>query len=62
MSSRFQSNTKTPVAFINAYDVNGQPILDETVLSTLADRIERGEVRVECYLNKDGKPTLMIRL
>lgn len=63
MSSRFTNNTtKSAVAFINAYDANGVAILDEQTLSTLADRIEAGTVRVEAYINKDGKPTLMIRL
>ena len=62
MSNRFGTQEENAtVAFINVYK-GQEKVTDTTVLSQLADDIEAGISRVECYLNKEGEPVLMIKL
>lgn len=61
MSTRFNTTTKSTVAFVNVSDKDGNKVTDLELLSSVADRIEAGTLRVEAYL-KDGVPVLMIRL
>ena len=63
MNNRFgtQSDENATVAFINVYRGKDK-VADTDTLSKLADDIEAGNVKVECYLSKDGEPVLMIKL
>jgi len=62
MSNRFGTQEEdATVAFVNVYRGKGK-LLDTDTLSKLADSIEAGDVKVECYLNKAGEPVLMIKL
>jgi hypothetical protein len=61
MTNRFEKSNSTTAAFINIYEGDTK-VTDTAYLSSIADKIENGELKVECYLNKNGEPTLMIRL
>jgi len=60
MANRFNNTKSDSAAFINLYEGKDKVTnLDE--LSKLADDIEAGTVKVECFLNKQGEPVLMIK-
>ena len=60
--SRFSNNNKDgKAAFISVYEA-GIKVTDVAQLSEVADKIESGHCKVECFINKDGEPTMLIRL
>jgi len=65
MANLFTKQTNTATAFINIVE-DKQKITDTEVLSkhilALQAKIDNGTVKLECFLNAEGEPVIMIRL
>ena len=62
MTNRFTTTNTGKAAFVNLYNEDKSKVIDTNELTKLAELIEAGQCKVECFINKDGEPTMMIKL